>query len=138
MITVKLVENVSEEINEIIDNEFNKFAKSNGVICDYKSFTFVAKEDENIVGVLTGHSYYNEIHIGDLIVKEEYRDKKIGSKLVNAVEKYYRDKGFKNINLTTFAFQAPMFYEKCGFKIEFIREDKTNPKLTKYFFIKYI
>lgn len=86
MITVKLAENVSKEINEIIDNEFNKFAKSNGVICDYKPFTFVAKEDENIVGVLTGHSYYNEIHIGDLIVKEEYRGKRIESKLVNAVE----------------------------------------------------
>lgn len=78
------------------------------------------------------------MHIGDLIVKEEYRNKKIGTKLVNAVEEYYKDKRFRNINLTTYGFQAPTFYEKCGFKIEFIREDKGNSKLTKYFLIKYI
>lgn len=138
MITIKLENNIDKEIDDIIDNEFNKFAKKNGVVCDYEPFTFIARENEYIVGILTGHSYYNEVHIGDLIVKEEYRNKKIGTKLVNAVEEYYKDKRFRNINLTTYGFQAPTFYEKCGFKIEFIREDKENPKLTKYFLIKYI
>lgn len=138
MITIKLENNIDKEIDDIIDNEFNKFAKKNGVACDYEPFTFIARENENIVGILTGHSYYDEVHIGDLIVKEEYRNKKIGTKLVNAVEEYYKDKRFRNINLTTYGFQAPTFYEKCGFKIEFIREDKENPKLTKYFLIKYI
>lgn len=28
-------------------------------------------------------------------------------------------------------------YEKCGFELEFVRKNKSNPKLTKYFFIKY-
>ena len=138
MITIKLENNIDKEIDDIIDNEFNKFAKKNGVACDYEPFTFIARENENIVGILTGHSYYDEVHIGDLIVKEEYRNKKIGTKLVNAVEEYYKDKRFRNINLTTYGFQAPTLYEKCGFKIEFIREDKENPKLTKYFLIKYI
>ena len=138
MITIKLENNIDKEIDDIIDNEFNKFAKKNGIVCDYEPFTFIARENEHIVGILTGHSYYNEVHIGDLIVKEEYRNKKIGTKLVNAVEEYYKDKRFRNINLTTYGFQAPTFYEKCGFKIEFIREDKENLKLTKYFLIKYI
>ena len=66
----------------MIDNEFNKFATKNGVTCNYRSFAFIAKEDNKIVGIITGNSYYKEVHISDLIILEEYRNKQIGSKLV--------------------------------------------------------
>ena len=52
-------------------------------------------------------------------------------------EEYFSDKNYTSISLTTYDFQAPKFYEKCGFKLEFVRENKKNPKLTKYFFVKY-
>ena len=68
---------------------------------------------------------------------EEYRNKHIGSKLIETVENYFRDKGFENINLTTYDFQAPEFYKKCGYEVEFVRENKEEPKLTKYFLVKY-
>ncbi len=80
--------------------------------CNYKSFAFVAKEDSKILGIITGKSYYKEVHISDLIIVEEYRNKRIGSKLIETVEKYYKDKDFENINLTTYGFQAPEFYKK--------------------------
>lgn len=105
--------------------------------CNYKSFAFVAKEDSKILGIITGKSYYKEVHISDLIIVEEYRNKRIGSKLIETVEKYYKDKDFENINLTTYGFQAPEFYKKCGFEVEFVRESKKNPKLNKYFLVKY-
>lgn len=41
------------------------------------------------------------------------------------------------LGVVTSAFQAPEFYLKCGFKKEFVRANKNNPKLTKTFFIKY-
>lgn len=56
---------------------------------------------------------------------------------IKAVEEYYKDKDFENINLTTYAFQAPEFYKKCGFEVEFVRNSKENFKLTKYFLVKY-
>lgn len=37
------------------------------------------------MGIITGKSYYKEIHISDLIILEEYRNKKIGSKLLEEV-----------------------------------------------------
>ena len=91
-----------------------------------------------VIGIITGHSYYKEVHIGDLIVLEEYRNKHIGTMLVEAVENHFKNKDFENINLSTYAFQASEFYQKLGYKVEFIRENKTNPKLSKYFLVKYI
>ena len=67
----------------------------------------------------------------------QYRLNPIGKKLMETVENYYKDKGFENMNLTTYGFQAPEFYIKCGFEIEFIRKNKNNPKLDKYFMVKY-
>lgn len=137
MLNIEYKENLDDNINDMIDDEFNKFAAKNDVVCNYKSFNFVAKEDENIVGIITGHSYYNEVHISDLIILEEYRNRHIGSRLIEAVENYFKNKEFKNINLSTYEFQAPEFYKKCGFKVEFVRENKVNHKLTKYFLVKY-
>ena len=138
MLNIEYRENLEEELYCMINTEFNKYATKNCVTCNYTPFNFVAKEDDKIVGIITGHSYYKEVHIGDLIILEQYRNKNIGTKLIETVENYFKNKGFENINLTTYNFQAPDFYKKCGFKVEFIRENKEEPKLTKYYFVKYI
>ena len=137
MIDIEYKENLEEELYEMVDNEFNKYAEKNEVNCNYTPFNFVAKEDDKVIGIITGHSYYKEVHIGDLIVLEEHRNKHIGMKLVETVENYFKDKGFENLNLSTYKFQAPEFYKKCGFKVDFIRENKENEKLNKYFLVKY-
>ena len=102
---------------------------------NYEEFCFVAEDDGNIAGVITGRAYYNEVHIGDLIVGKDSRKSGIGSKLVHAVEDAYKGKGYEKITLTTFGFQAPEFYKKLGYELEFVREDK-DPKLSKYFLMK--
>ena len=51
----------------------------------------------------------------------------------SALEDHYTDKGYNNINLVTNRFQAAGFYEKCGFEVEFVRENKHHPKLSKIF-----
>lgn len=137
MITIEYKENLDEEYYKLIDDEFNKFAIKNGVTCNYTPFSFIAKEDNKVVGMIIGNSYYKEVYINELIILEPYRNNHIGSKLVEAVENYYRNKGFENMNLTTYDFQAPEFYKKCGFKVEFIRENRKNSKLNKYFLVKY-
>jgi len=57
--------------------------------------------------------------------------------LIAELENHFKGKGLNNINLITCACQAPDFYKKCGFKVEFVRENIKNPKLTMTFFIKY-
>lgn len=135
---IDYTESLDDDLCGIIDSEFDKFAEKNNVVCNYEAFAFTAKEDNKVVGVIKGHSYYNEVHIGELIILEQYRKKGIGRKLLETVEKHFADSGFESITLSTYEFQAPEFYKKCGFEVEFIRENKNNPKLTKYFLIKFI
>lgn len=137
MLSIEYKENLDEEFYIAMNKEFNKFALKNGVTCNYTPFNFIAKNNDQVVGIITGHSFYKEVHIGDLMVNEEYRNKHIGTELVKAVENHFKNKDFENINLATYEFQAPEFYKKCGFKVEFIRENKENSKLNKYFLVKY-
>lgn len=137
MLNIEYRENLDKEFCKMINMEFNKFANNNGVTCNYKEFSFIAKEGDKVVGIIAGHSYYKEVYISDLIVLEQYRNNHIGTLLIKAVEDYYKNKGFDNMNLTTYSFQAPEFYKKCGFEIEFVRHNKHNSKLTKYFLVKY-
>ncbi len=126
-----------EEIDRIADELLSEYDTENGVEYNFKRFSFVAKENNQIIGYLTGFSYYSEVTINNLVVLSQYRGKGIGTELIKHVERYFNGKGFNNMNLVTNDFQAPEFYEKCGFELEFKRENKDNPKLTKYFFVKY-
>ena len=126
-----------ENLGELIDQEFNKYARKYNIRVDYNDFCFVAKDDDKVIGILVGHSYYNEVHVTDLIVIEEYRSKGVGTELIKRVEQEFTGRNFENINLTTFAFQAPEFYKKMGFEVEHVRKS-SDEKLTKYFLIKHI
>ena len=125
-----------EQVGNFINEAFIDYAKSSDVDLNYEEYWFVAEDDsENIIGSITGRAYYNEVHIGDLIIDKNHRRQDIGTKLVRTVEEEYRNKGFDKITLTTFGFQAPEFYKKLGYLLEFVREDK-DPKLSKYFYCK--
>ena len=125
-----------EQVGDFINAAFADYAVTNNIELNYEEYWFVAEDDSGeIVGTITGNAYYNEVHIGDLIIDIRFRRQNIGTKLVRAVEEEYRNKGFEKITLTTFGFQAPAFYKKLGYTLEFVREDK-NPKLSKYFYCK--
>lgn len=132
---IRRINEVDDVIGKFINEEFSRYGIQNKVDLNYEEFCFVAEDDREIIGVITGIAYYNEIHIGDLIVISRCREAGIGSSLVRAVEEAYKDRCYDQITLTTFGFQAPEFYKKLGYELEFVREDK-NPKLSKYFFMK--
>ena len=127
-----------DEVDKISDELLTEYDVENGIEYNFKRFAFVASIEDLKVGYLTGYSYYSEVTINNIIVVKEHRGEGIGTGLINRVVDYYKNKGFSNINLVTNEFQAPTFYKKCGFELEFVRENKSNPKLTKYFFVKYI
>ncbi len=129
---------VDERIGKFINVSFTDYAINCDVDLNFEEYCFVAENDAGeIMGAITGRAYYNEVHIGDLIIDKKYRGQDIGSKLVKTVEEEFSGKGFSKITLTTFGFQAPEFYKKLGYSLEFVREDE-DPQLSKYFFCKNI
>ena len=134
---IKKIDETNEKVGELINKAFTDYAIKCCVELNFEEYCFVAEEDGEIVGAITGRAYYNEVHIGDLIIDEKYRRLKVGSKLVKAIEEAYVGKGYDKITLTTFGFQAPEFYKKLGYELEFVREDK-DPQLCKYFYIKLL
>lgn len=136
--TIERISIDDSQVGEFINHAFTDYAVKRSVVLNFEEFCYVAEEDAGIIiGAVTGRAYYNEVHIGDLIVDEAYRGADIGTKLIKTVEDAYSNKGYGKITLTTFAFQAPGFYEKLGYSLEFVREDK-DPQLRKYFYCKNI
>ena len=125
-----------DRVGDFINEAFTDYAINNDVALNFEEYWFVAEDDSGeVIGTITGRAYYNEVHIGDLIIDKRFRGQDIGTKLVRAVEEEYRNKCYDKITLTTFGFQAPEFYKKLGYSLEFVREDK-DPKLSKYFYCK--
>lgn len=128
---------LSLEEKKLLNSEFEKHANQHGVRCNYQPFNFIAKEQDKILGFITGASVFDGVYVDELIVVEGHRGKDIGTRLIKQVEDYCKNKKFRYIELCTNEFQARPFYEKLGFQLEYVRENRENPKLTKYFLIKY-
>ena len=70
----------NEITGEFINREFSSYSTSKEVDLNYDEFCFTASDETGkLIGVITGRAYYNEIHIGDLIVDGNVRRGGIGS-----------------------------------------------------------
>jgi GNAT superfamily N-acetyltransferase len=135
---IEFVDTLPDEIEEKMHQGFVEYENSNGIDVNYRKFSIILKnEDDETIGVINAFTAFAEVYIDDIWVDKLYRGKGYGRKLLNALEQKFKGKGFNNINLVTSAFQAPEFYQKCGYQVEFVRKNINNPKLTKTFLIKY-
>ena len=58
MLNIEYIDKLDKEHGTIINNEFDKYAVKNDIICNYSNFTFVAKENNKIIGIITGVLIY--------------------------------------------------------------------------------
>ncbi|NJB84226.1 GNAT family N-acetyltransferase [Wenyingzhuangia aestuarii] len=77
----------------------------------------IIKDDNNdILGGIYGRSIWGTLEIKTFVIKDNYRNQGIGSKLIKAAENEALKRKCNFISLDTFSFQAPGFYEKKGFE----------------------
>ncbi|HMV43284.1 MAG TPA: GNAT family N-acetyltransferase [Leptospiraceae bacterium] len=100
-------------------------------------FSILVKEAEEIIGGMLGEIYYKGLHISLLWVREDYRNKGVGTILMEKAEGLARETESTVVYLDTFSFQAPRFYEKLGFSI--LGQIENFPEgYTRFFLFKRI
>lgn len=138
MASIKFVDQISASLAEKMQKDLVEYESSHAIDVNYKQFSLVLSDNDNEpIGVLNAYTAFAEIYIDDIWVDSSYRGKGYGRQLMEALVNHFKGKGFNNLNLVTSDFQAPEFYKKCGFELEFIRKNMKNPKLTKFFFVRY-
>ena len=122
---------IDEDKYNIITNEFKEkyIQKTIEEVQNYEGKIFLAQDNEKIVGLIVGLINNDEIHtydfkapkrgrITELIVTHEYQKNKVGEKLLNEMEEYFKSVGCKAVLIDVFGYNlnAQNFYSKNGYK----------------------
>ena len=76
-----------------------------------------------VIGGLWGHTAYSWLVIEMLIVPEPLRNRGLGSALVHHAEAIAFERGCVGMQVASFDFQAPAFYQRLGFTVFGVQED---------------
>lgn len=84
--------------------------------------SFEIFEDLEFVGAIVVQLFWGQLHIKYLFVEEKYRGQGIARQLMAHALDFGKKRGCQFAFVETMNFQAPEFYQKMGFVIEFSRE----------------
>ena len=82
-----------------------------------ESFTITVKDNNNLIAGLNGSILGPLCNVFDLWVDEEFRHKKIGTKIMAQCVAIAKDQKCKMIQLTTSEIHSKPFYEKIGYEM---------------------
>lgn len=126
----------SEDIN-VVRQGLGQFNRATGGLANHKSLTlFVRDATGQTVGGLLGFTLGTWLHIEILWLDERIRGNGHGRRLLRRAEDEARTRGCHVVDVRTFDFQAPQFYEKQGYE-RFGQLRQVGEKHTMHFFRKY-
>ncbi|MBI2743532.1 MAG: GNAT family N-acetyltransferase [Chlamydiales bacterium] len=86
-------------------------------------FAFLIKDSEGkVLAGVTGHTLYGCLEIDSLWVSPDHRKREWGTQLLHEAEKLGKKRGCTFASVSTMDWEAHPFYEKLGYKVEFVRE----------------
>lgn len=114
------------QYQEIVDKAYEEFNQKNKITGKLDEIRWVALDNKEFVGGITCEVYEDSLYISHIVVRQDYRHKDIGSKLMEIAEEKGRERNLEICQLGTCEFQAKPFYEKNGYRVVHTRND--NPK----------
>ena len=142
----KLIEikvNYNEEFDKIISENLHTYNRSK---CEWirenmeikppkrQYYNFGVYENNELVGGAVGIIRFGWYFLEELWLNENYRGKKIGTKLIQKIEECAKENNVIGIRMETWSFQARGFYEKMGYTVW--AEIKDCPPGTIDYFLK--
>jgi len=113
----------NDRFQEIIKQAKADFNKQYNITDEEVSLIIGAVDKQRCIGGIHCYRYGDVLYISRLAVLEQYRKHGVGKTLMAYVERYAKNRNIKVMMLGTTGFQAKDFYEKCGFKVVFFREN---------------
>jgi GNAT superfamily N-acetyltransferase len=107
----------SEEL-QFLENRLYEFNSAQTRQDDGQLFAFIVRNDQQeIVAGLSGWTWAHACEIRILWVHPDRRGQGYGRDLLESAEQEARVRGCKVILISSYSFQAPAFYQKCGYKL---------------------
>jgi GNAT superfamily N-acetyltransferase len=133
---ISVVEDPEEKDLNTFFDILREYNRSQAGASNHKPLSiFVRNENGEIVGGLTGETYWDWLFVENLAVDQSVRKTGLGSQLLKAAEEEALKRGCHAAYLDTFSFQARPFYEKQGYKL-FGQLDEFPPGHSRHFFWK--
>ena len=82
---------------------------------------FIRDENKKIIGGCNGAILHDWSYVDQLWISESLRGQGYGTQLMTIAEKYAKEKNSRFISVNTYDWEAPYFYKKLGFYVEFER-----------------
>jgi len=98
--------------------------------------SFEIRENENLVGCVVVQLFWGQLHIKYLLVEDRYRSHGIARRLMEHAFEFGITQGCRFAFVETMDFQAPEFYQKLGFTIDFVR--RGYDRETSFFYLSKI
>jgi GNAT superfamily N-acetyltransferase len=133
---VEVLENPESELIEFLDQKLAEFNWAHWEVSERKPLAVQLKsEPGEIIAGIYGRTFGNWLQISTLWVAESLRGQSIGKQLIQTMESQAIKRGCNRAILDTLNFQAEPFYQKLGYKTEWIQTE--YPKTgCKYFMTK--
>ena len=115
----KLHDEVKKKIFDGFGRQAIESTGINGLEEDQISFEIF--NAQKFVGAIVVQPFWGQLHIKYLFVEKHYRGQGIARELMNHALEFGKQRDCNFAFVETMSFQAPEFYQKMGFKIEFSR-----------------
>jgi GNAT superfamily N-acetyltransferase len=104
------------ELDERLDAELSAYNLATSGVHDQAEFTVRIEDDGGeLVAGLSGWTWGTCAGISLVWVREDRRAQGTGARLLEAADRVARERGCRQIVVSSFTFQAPGFYERHGF-----------------------
>ncbi|MEQ1877923.1 MAG: GNAT family N-acetyltransferase [Bdellovibrionia bacterium] len=118
---VEVVENPGEELVDFFEKRLKEFNDRHWEVKEKVPLVVTVRNEANeIVAGAAGRTFGNWLLLDNLWVSERLRGLDMGSKVLAQMETTAAQRGCKSVLLDTLNFQAKPFYEKHGYKVEWV------------------